>query len=582
MKWNVGRKIAGGFGAVLVIFVVVGAVSYHGIDRLNAVSESRRQSFELLRELGDTLSLLKDVEVGQRGFVITGDSSYLEPYELAVAGIDEHLRRIRLRTEGGPHQQRFAALEPLIKTRMAHATQTVETRRREGMEAAVRGIASGEGKKLMDRIRDAIAAVNTEEERLLAMLVDRVDSEVRYVKATIAVGTIAASLLAMLVGYLLTRTIAQPLQKLTAVAERITVGDLGVEVKVDGRSDEVGVLARAFVRMTHALNRMAGTAEQIAAGDLRAGVEPQSPNDVLGHAFARMTADLREQMRQLVEGASIVASSASQIVASTAQLAAGASQSAAAVSQTTTTVEEVRQTAQLASRKAEQVSESSQHAAQSAHGGQQATDDVAAGMASIREQMEAIAASMARLHEQTRAIGEIIASVDDLAAQSNLLAVNAAIEAAKAGEHGKGFSVVAREVKSLAEQSRQATRQVRSLLDAIQKATEAAVAATEEGSEAVETGTHRTETAGQAIRALAASVDDAAQSALQIAASSRQQMIGVEQVAGAMQSIKQATEQNVASAQQMESAARDLNRVGQRLQQIVSRYRLEIESRDAA
>src|SRR4028119_1286641 len=107
-------------------------------------------------------------------------------------------------------------------------------------------------------------------------------------------------------------------------------------------------------------------------------------------------------------------------------------------------------------------------------------------MQRIREQMEAIGESMMRLSEQSQAIGAIIATVDDLAQQSNLLAVNAAIEAAKAGEQGKGFAVVAQEVKSLADQSKQATTQVRTILNDIQKATGAAVMATEQGSKAVE------------------------------------------------------------------------------------------------
>src|SRR5438128_3440680 len=109
-------------------------------------------------------------------------------------------------------------------------------------------------------------------------------------------------------------------------------------------------------------------------------------------------------------------------------------------------------------------------------------------MARSREQMNSIAQIMVRLSEQNQAIGQIIATVDDLAQQSNLLAVNASIEAAKAGEEGKGFSVVAQEVKSLAEQSRQATTQVRAILSDIQKATSAAVMATEQGGKVVEAG----------------------------------------------------------------------------------------------
>jgi methyl-accepting chemotaxis protein len=193
-------------------------------------------------------------------------------------------------------------------------------------------------------------------------------------------------------------------------------------------------------------------------------------------------------------------------------------------------------------------------------------------MGRIRQQMEAIGASMMRLSEQGQTIGQIIATVEDLAAQSNLLAVNAAIEAAKAGEYGKGFGVVAQEVKSLAEQSRQATDRVRTILGDIQKATTAAVLATEQGSKAVEAGDRQTESAGGSIQNLANTVAEAAQAATQIAASSQQQLVGMDQVAVAMENIRQASAQNVASAKQLEMAARGLNDVGQRLKQTVERY----------
>src|SRR6185369_6399816 len=129
---------------------------------------------------------------------------------------------------------------------------------------------------------------------------------------------------------------------------------------------------------------------------------------------------------------------------------------------------------------------SAQRALLVSNSGRKATEEAAAGMSRIRSQMDAIGQSMMRLSEQTQAIGQIIATVEDLSAQSNLLAVNAAIEAAKAGEQGKGFAVVAQEVKSLAEQSRHATDRVRGILGDIQKATTAAVMATEQGSKAVE------------------------------------------------------------------------------------------------
>src|SRR4028119_2044466 len=151
-------------------------------------------------------------------------------------------------------------------------------------------------------------------------------------------------------------------------------------------------------------------------------------------------------------------------------------------------------------------------------------------MKRIRSQMSLLAESMMRLSEQSQTIGEIIATVDDLAQQSNLLAVNAAIEAAKAGEQGKGFAVVAQEVKSLADQSKQSTTQVRTILSDIQKATAAAVMATEQGNKAVEDGVRQSAAAGESIVALGANVTEASQAATQIAASSQQQLVGMEQV----------------------------------------------------
>jgi methyl-accepting chemotaxis protein len=185
--------------------------------------------------------------------------------------------------------------------------------------------------------------------------------------------------------------------------------------------------------------------------------------------------------------------------------------------------------------------------------------------------MESIARTVVRLSEQSQSIGEIIATVNDLAEQSNLLAVNAAIEAARAGEQGKGFAVVAQEVKSLAAQSRQATAQVRTILGEIQKATTAAVLATEQGHKTVETGVALSGEAGESIRQLSESIGEAAQAATQIAASSQQQMVGMDQVGIAIDAIRQASLQNVAGTKQAEVAAQNLHTLGRRLSSLIER-----------
>jgi methyl-accepting chemotaxis protein len=573
MKWNVGTKISVGFGITLAIFIIVGAVSYQSVTKQTEAAAWVAHTREVQNQLTQLLSNLQDAETGQRGYVITGIEGYLAPYTTGIGQVDENRRHLAQLVSDNPRQQaRADAIAPLMADKLAELQQSIDVRRARDFTSAQNVVLTDRGKKSMDTIRGLLREMNSEEDSLLKTRADAAQADAREAKLTIVLGTLAALVLAGLAGFAITRNIAAPLKDLTGLAERITVGDLSAVVTVADRSDEVGVLNRAFKRMIHSLRTMADAAERIAAGDLRAGLQPQSPGDVLGNAFIRMTDNLRRQIGGVVEGAAILGSAASEIVASTAQLASGASESAAAVTETTTTVEEIRQTAQLASQKARAVADSAQKAVQISHTGRKSTDDVAAGMARIRLHMEAIAESMMRLSEQSQTIGQIIATVEDLAAQSNLLAVNAAIEAARAGEHGKGFGVVAQEVKSLAEQSRQATDRVRTILSDIQKATTAAVMATEQGAKAVEAGGKQTEMAGEAIAALAGSVTEAAQAATQIAASSQQQMVGMDQMAGAMENIKQASTQNVASAKQLETAARNLNDLGQRLRQLVESY----------
>lgn len=277
----------------------------------------------------------------------------------------------------------------------------------------------------------------------------------------------------------------------------------------------------------------------------------------------------RSITQQLNEGANQLATASAQILATTMQVASGATETATAVSETTATVEEVKQTAQIASQKARYVSDSAQQVKHSAQKGHKAVEETIQGMHVIQEQMETIAETIVRLSEQNQAIGEIIATVNDLSEQSNLLAVNAAIEAAKAGEKGKGFAVVAQEVRSLAEQSKQATSQVRLILGDIQKATNTAVLATEQGGKAVKQGVGQAAETSHVIEDLSDSISNAAQAATQIAASSQQQMVGMDQVALAMENIKQASEQNMAGTKQAETAAHNLHELGIKLNLLI-------------
>jgi len=333
----------------------------------------------------------------------------------------------------------------------------------------------------------------------------------------------------------LNRTIAKPLGVVSEAALKISTGNLSADITVEERSDEIGEVTRAVRQMTE---------------------------------------KLRSSITLITEGVAMLGASASEILAATTQVAAGTAQNASAISETTSTVAEVQQATQLSSQKAKLVADSAQRLAQVSAAGQKATDETAAGMRLIRDQMEAIARTIVRLSEHSQSIGGIIASVTDIADQSNLLAVNAAIEAARAGEQGKGFAVVAQEIKSLAEQSKQATTQVRNILTDVQKATSAAVMATEQGSKAVEAGVKQSAQAGESIRVLAESSTEAAQTAIQIVASSQQQQLGMDQIKTSMGMINQAGTETASSMQQATTAARNLHELGLKLKGLVEQFKV--------
>lgn len=404
-----------------------------------------------------------------------------------------------------------------------------------GRDEAARALAQGVQSERYERMAEIVRGL---EEKAAATAREHIEfsraASKRYMNFFIALGA-AAIVLSALVALFLNRIIARPLKEISEAAARIAAGDLSVAISDPGRDDEVGALCKTFKGMMERLQK---------------------------------------QTRDIAEAVSVLASSSNEIAATTSQLASGAEQTAVAVSETTTTVEEVKQTANVSSQKARHVSEIAQNAAQVSQNGSRLVKDTLAGVNHIREQMEYIAGTIVRLAEHNQAIAEIIAAVDDLSEQSNLLAVNASIEASKAGEHGKGFIIVAQEIKSLSEQSKQATRQVRAILNDIQKSSGAAVMATERGTKAVEATVLQSSGTGESIQALAGSIGEASQAVIQIAASSQQQLVGMDQVAIAMNSIKQATTQTAASTKQVELTIRNLQELGVRLKALVQHYRL--------
>jgi methyl-accepting chemotaxis protein len=324
------------------------------------------------------------------------------------------------------------------------------------------------------------------------------------------------------------------------------------------------------------LERLARAAAGIAAGDLRQQIETHGTDEVgdLARSFATMAEVLSDLLKDLRTAASEMEREATNVLATSSQQSAMANEQASAIHETSATVQEIAQTSKQATSFADTVIGGTQRSDALSAEGQKVVSESVSAMEKLSEQVKAIALAITDLNEQTLQIGDIITTVKDVAEQSNLLALNASIEAAKAGDQGRGFAVVAMEMRTLAEQSKMAANQVRALLGEVQKGTRAAVSATEEGSRRALAAMELAQSAGSAIVGLSDLIRESSSAARQIAGNTRQQTIGVEQIAAAMNELTIAMQDNVEGTKRIEQVAGNLSNLSKRFSDLVGKYQL--------
>src|SRR5437870_2807968 len=404
-------------------------------------------------------------------------------------------------------------------------------------------------------------------------------------------GVILAVLLSLAVGgflaWRLGSAVVTPVQQLAEFSERLAAGDARARADIQS-NDELGYISenlnRAVAKVAKAntnqeaseslqrsITELLAVINQVARGEL--ALRGKVTNDALGNvtdSINYMLDNFTKVLERVRKAAMEVTACSNNILVAADEMQAGATQQDQEITNTSSAVEQLTVSMKQVSNNAEASAEAARRALDAAEQGNRAVRDTLEGMQRIRASVQATAKKIKSLGDRSLEISEIVSVINDITEQTNLLALNAAIEAARAGEAGRGFAVVADEVRKLAEHSRAATKDIAALIKAIQAETNEAVVVMEEGTKEVEVGARLADQAGKALDAISSVVRQSAELVQEISLASKQQVRGTEGVANALHISSNITRQTSQGGRQAERGVENMVKLSEQLNEELS------------